>query len=212
MINQKLEEKLEDVDIISDFDKTMIKEESPYIQIINSLKCTENNFFGSTKKVITAYLKYNHTKDLSFFYSIFRGCPREIIEDTSNKLKQNEEWEKLIEKINPSRVGIVSRNNHDIISKYLEKIKGNGFPDIEIIAANKPETEEGFYTGNVELVVDNKNLIDFIKKKDYICGSNEKRILDNLDLYFKKAGEGLYICSRKQFWSLNGKTKNLTGR
>jgi hypothetical protein len=188
-----LEEKIKEVNVLTDFDETMIENQSHYTQIYIYLK-TKNFYaihFGS--KLLWRLIKYKKTGDLSFFYSIFEGCPVEVLDKTVKKLKQNEEWNNLIEKLKPEKIGIVSRNNQRIILNYLTNLKEKP-AEIIITAANVPETKDGFYTGRVKLNVKNENLIDFVKKKEYICSEEEKKILENYeDINFEKVTSGLYI-------------------
>jgi len=175
----------------------MIKEQSPYLQLYSYYSSLENfhkrvNF---TKKVIQGFYYYNITEDGSIFYSLLKGCPVEVIDDVINKCHQNKKWDLLIEKLGQPRVGIISRNNVKIITDYLDKFEQP--TEIDIISANIPEIKNGIYTGKVKIIVGNKDLENFVRKKDYIC-KEERKFLDDTEFTSKKMGYGLWICSKKK--------------
>lgn len=195
MLSEILKNKICSVDILTDFDEVMIKEQSMYMQLhayfsFLSLrgKC---NFSG---KLIKAYKNYKRTRDVSCVYSLFAGCPVEIIEEIVPRIKQNSRWSNLIQKLNVKRVGIISRNSVRIISKYLNFAK-ESFRDIDlrIVVTNEPEIERGIYTGRVKLFVNNDNLKDFVYDKGYICGKDEKRILESQGFAQPSFENGLFI-------------------
>lgn len=196
LINRGTE--IEDSDILTDFDGTMIKEESEYMEILAYfLKNSHHATF--LKDVIKEYIDYKKTQDVSQFYSLFKGCPVEILDNIVKHVHQDEEWNELIEKIGVKKVGIISRNNGRVISKYLDRLN---FPyaEINLVAANNPEIKDGIYTGKVEMIVDNKNLADFIGKKEYICKAEEKRIIEKSGIDCKRLKGGLYICKKRKLF------------
>lgn len=199
MLTNELKSKIEKVDFLTDFDRCMIKEESPSKQVFAYFLylhgCIRMNFI---KESIEKYRDYKKNGDVRIFYSLFSGCPVEIIDKTVDRYKQNRKWNRLVEKL---KIGIVSRNSYGIISKYLnlnsKKLKEQN-SEINIVAANNPEIKNNVYTGNVELIVNNCDLVSYVKEKDYICGDDEKKILENSGIHFMKMGNGLYICSKKK--------------
>jgi phosphoserine phosphatase len=200
MLNEKLESRIKEVDILTDFDGTMIKNESQYLQVYAYLVYSiGNNHSNLIKKVMKGHINYKKNKDVSVFYSVLKGCPTDILDNIVSRCKQNEKWNTLLTKLNPKKVGIVSRNNGRFILKYLDMQKNQSW-EINITAANKPEIENDIYTGEVEVIVNNNNLIDFIRKKDYICGKDEIKILEKFGVYSKKTDTGLYICSNKKIF------------
>jgi len=200
----ELERRIEDVDILTDFDETIIKENSYYLQYFAYLSYLIYNLkLGKFAENLLKSIKIRNEfkKDENFFalYSIFEGCPVEVLDKTVKRLNQNEEWENLIEKLNLEKIGVVSRNNYRIIHNYLKNLKEKQ-TKINIVAANILKIKENFYTGEVKINVNNKNLIDFVKKKEYVCGEDEKRILENYNgLNFEKMKFGLYVFYKKSF-------------
>ena len=149
------------------------------------------NFFG---RLTEAYKNYKRTGDVSFVYSLFEGCPVEIKEGIVPRLKQNSKWSNLIHKLNVKSVGVISRNSFRFVSKYLNFVKDSfAGMDLRIIAANEPEIESGIYTGKVKLFVNNDNLKDFVYGKCYICGKDEKRILESQGFAQQSSENGLFI-------------------
>jgi hypothetical protein len=200
MLNETLGAKVREVDILTDFDGTMIKEESQYLQVYAYLLYSlGNNCSDLIKKVFRGYRDYKKNKDVSVFYSVLKGCPVNILDDIVFKCKKNEKWEKLLVKLKPQKIGIVSRNNNKFILKYLDTQKNQSWT-INITAANKPEIKDEIYTSKVEIIVDDSNLIDFVREKDYICGKDEIKILENFGVYPKKTDTGLYICSKEKIF------------
>lgn len=212
MLSKKLEEKIEktdvltrgdfdkikEVDILTDFDKTMIKEQSAYVQIFSYINYLfKQHSYRDLKNVGIEILHYGISKDIKNFFSLFKGCPIEVIDKSTNELRQKDEWFNFIDGLNPEKIGIVSQNNKRFIEKYLNKIK---LPyKIKVKRANIPEIKNGIYTGNAKIYVNNNNLVNFVKGKDYICGRYEKKILENHgDLNFEKVASGLYICYKRK--------------
>ncbi len=191
MLTDEIESATEKVDILTDFDEVMINGHSKYKQIFARLLClsvTDNIKF--IEKVKENHIKYMETGDVRFFYELFEGCPVEELDKVANRLRKNKRWHRLF---NGKKVGIVSRNNRRIISKYLSL---NSI-DVDIVAANEPEIIGEVYTGKVELVVNNNNLIDFVERKDYICGDEEREILDGFGIGSINLDKGIYLCSKK---------------
>ena len=151
-----------------------------------------------TKKLIKGFYCYNVTKDVGIFYSLLKGCPVEVLNEIVNKFHKNKGWDLLIEELGHPKVGIVSRNHLKIITDYLDKFEQP--TEIDVIAANMPETKNGIYTGKVKIIVDNKNLESFVRKKDYIC--REERKLFNYEFTSKKVGHGLWICSKRKIFEI----------
>lgn len=195
MLSERLKDRINSVDVLTDFDEVIIKEQSIYMQLhayFSFLSLREKWSFS--RKLIEAYQDYKRTEDVSFAYSLLAGCPVSIIDGIVPYLKQNQKWRDLINRLNVKKVGIISRNNAGIISKYLDFAR-ECFADVdlEIVAANEPEIEEGIYTGRVELSVSNNNLEDFVYDKGYICGIDEKRILEPQGFNFSCCGNGLFM-------------------
>ena len=155
------------------------------------------------KESIKKYKDYKESGNVSIFYSLFAGCPVEVLDKTVEKYNQNKYWDELIDKENFRKIGIISRNNYRIILKYLnlnsEKFKEQN-SEINIVATNKPEIENNVYIGNVKLIVNNSDLVDYVKEKDYICSSDEKKILENSGIHSIKIGNGLYICRKRRYF------------
>lgn len=189
-IFSEIEEKMKEVDILTDFDGTMIKEDSVSMQIYTYFFYKKDNHIGFIKNILKGYIN----KDIHCFYSLFNGCPIEIIDNIVKKFHQNERWEKLIEELKPKRIGTISRNNKRIILKHLDNLQDK---NINLIAANKPEINNNLYTGKAEVIVDNKRLIDLIKGKEYICAREERNILKEFGVYSTKLDKNLYICIKK---------------
>lgn len=191
-------DKIKEVDILTDFDRTMIKEQSAYIQI-NAYRSYLHGYkkIGFIMTSIKGHNNYKKTGDVSFFYSLFEGCPVKVIDQSTERLRQKDEWLEFIDRLNPEKIGIVSQNNKRFIEKYLNKIK---LPyEIKVERANIPEIKNGIYTGNAKVYVNNRSLINFIEGKDYICGKYEKKILENhRNLNFEKVASGLYICYKRK--------------
>lgn len=199
MLTDKLKEDIGRVDILSDFDEVMVKGQNAYrevfayflyLPILEKIKFME--------KARRKYFEYMKTGNVRTFYEMFEGCPVEVVDKVVPNFKQNEKWYRLAEGL---KVGVVSRNNRRLILKYIishlsefekQHIKA------DIIATNEPEIAGNVYTGNVEIKVNNNNLIDFVREKDYICGDDEKRILEHFGVNSLKAGDGLYICSKQK--------------
>jgi len=210
MLTDKLKSTIEEVDILTDFDNTMIKEQSFYKQILAYFLYLNNfdrlSFLG---KLIKNYGKCR-TKDVHFFYSMFAGCPVEVVDKTVYKCTQNMYWDELIDKLGVGSIGIVSRSNQRLISKYLNLKFEEQYIEMNIVAANKPEIKDNVYTGDVKLIVTNDNLIDFVREKDYICGREEKKILESFGdsgIYIIDIGHSLYISTKRKFF-FNKSLKN----
>lgn len=199
-IQKSIEEKIEDADILTDFDGTMIREESQYLEILAYFLFRDHNHIKFVKEVAKEYLDYKRTKNVSGFYSLFKGCPVEVLDKVARKLSQKEEWDELIEKEKPEKVGVLSRNNWRIISEYLSQLN---YPSskINIAVANIPEIENGIYTGKSKISVGNENLAFLIGKKEYICKEEEKRIIEKSDDFnCKRLKGGLYICKKRKIF------------
>ncbi|MAG50752.1 hypothetical protein CL621_03910 [archaeon] len=209
MLTDKLKENIARVDILSDFDEVMIKGQSAYKEVLTyfwSLPIVDNIKFIERAK--EKYFEYIETGDVRAFYELLSGCQVKVLDRVANKLKKNKRWHNLV---GNTKVGIVSRNNRRIILKYL---KLNSI-DAEIIAANEPEILGDIYTGNVDIIVNNDKLVDFVKEKDYICGDEEKEILEGFGIDSIKLDKGIYICSNQKDFKENyyimqsdGKFKN----
>jgi hypothetical protein len=198
-IPRSIEEKIEDADILTDFDGTMIREESQYLEILAYFLFRGHSHIKFVKEVAKEYLDYKRTKNVSGFYSLFKGCPVEVLDKVARKLSQNEEWDELIEKEKPEKIGVLSRNNWRIISEYLNRLN---YPSgkINIAAANIPEIENGIYTGKSKISVNNANLASLIGKKEYICREEEKRIVEKSGINCKRLKGGLYICKKRRLF------------
>ncbi len=202
MLIDKIRKEIEKVDILTDFDEVMIKGQSPYVQIFAYFLHLDNHDrISLIKRLVKSHKDYKKDKDVSTFYSILAGCPVEVIDKTVSKYKQNKRWDKVINKLNLGKVGVISRNNDRIIVRYLNLKKlEESFIETRVIAANNPEIKDDIYTGNVELIVNNDNLVDFVKEKDYICGREEKEILENSGINSIKIDNGLYICTKQKIF------------
>ncbi|VVB83279.1 Uncharacterised protein [uncultured archaeon] len=197
-IQKSIEEKIEDADILTDFDGTMIREESQYLEILAYFLFKDHNHIKFVKEVAKEYLDYKKNKDVSGFYSLFKGCPVKVLDKVVKRLSQNEEWDELIKKEKPGNVGVLSRNNWRIISGYLNQLN---YPSgkITIAAANIPEIENGIYTGKSKISVSNENLAFLIGKKEYICKEEERKIIGG-DFNCKRLKGGIYICKKKRIF------------
>ncbi len=192
-------DKIEDMDMLTDFDGTMIIERSPYIQTFNYISYLwEQHSYKNLRKVIIKILRYEISKDIRNFFYLFEECPIEVIDKSTDKLRQNDEWLNVIERLKPEKIGIVSRNNRGFIKRYLDTKELSD--KVKIIVANVPEIKNGIYTGNVKLYVNNGNIRDIIGKKEYICGKEEMKILKNFEMFSKNLKRGLYICSKKRIF------------
>jgi len=91
-------------------------------------------------------------------------------------------------------VGVVSRNNARIVSKYLDLAK-DLFEDIKVdlVLANELEIQDNKYTGKGEILVNNSNLGELIQDKLYICGRDEKRILESQGFPPPSFEKGLFM-------------------
>ncbi len=197
MLNLEQIERIKNVDILTDFDKTLIKEQTPYLEVLSYYSFLQGfgkklNFAG---KLIKKYLEYKIGRHVSSFYSLFKGCPVEVCEKVTDRFHDNQWWESVIEDFGNPKVGIVSRNNFKIISSFLQN--SSNHENVNLVSANIPEIEKGVYTGNVEVLVDSNNLKDFVSEKDYICGRDEKKFLGE-GIASKKLGHGLWICAKRK--------------
>lgn len=61
-IQKSIEEKIEDADILTDFDGTMIREESQYLEILAYFLFRDHNHIKFVKEVAKEYLDYKRTK------------------------------------------------------------------------------------------------------------------------------------------------------
>lgn len=209
MLTDKLKSDIKKVDILTDFDKTMINEQSFYKQILAYFSYLRGldrlSFLG---KLMKNYEKCR-TKDVRFFYFMLKECQVKLLDEIVSGYTNNERWDELVDKLGMRSIGIVSRSNQRLISKYLNlKIGENN--NIVIVAANKPEIKDDVYTGNVELVVNNDNLIDFVEEKAYICGKDEKKILERrFGIYFLNMKHGLYISTKQKIFVSKFSPKSL---
>jgi phosphoserine phosphatase len=199
-ISKSIEERIENVDLLTDLDGTMIREESQYMEVLALMFQNYQRPFSFTKELIKGYKDYKKNDDLNGFYSLFKNCPVEVLDEITKGFTLNPKWDKSIQELKPNNIGVVSRNSTRIISKYLEQLN---YPisNIGLTAANIPEIKNGIYTGNVEIVVNNRNLADFINKKPYICGKEEKRIVEKSEgIQSERLKSGLYLCRRKKIF------------
>ena len=199
MISKSIEEKIENVDVLTDFDGTMIKEQSQYLEVLAYFFSRNQKHIRFAKEVAKEYVAYKRDNNIKGFYSLFKGCPVEILDNITAKLYQDEEWDELIEKEKPKKIGVISRNNNRIILKYLQQLD---YPSTEIVltAANIPDIKNEIYTGEAEIVIDNNNLADFIREREYICREEEKRIVEKSGIDCKRLKGGLYICKRRRIF------------
>ncbi len=190
--------KIGEAEILSDFDKTEISEESAYSEVFAYLRNRPD--ISLLKNIISTYVRYKRTGDVKDFYSLFHGCPVEVLDQIALKLHQRQEWEELMQKERIKKVGIVSRNNKRIIQKFIENPKHPGL-ELSIVAANIPEIKDGIYTGKVEVIVNNENLSTFISDKGYICRNEERRIVEKDEgIRSESKRNGFYICWRKKIF------------
>jgi len=198
-LSKEIEDKIEDVDILTDFDGTMIREESQYVEVLTYF-FHKSNKIGFVKEVLKEYQNCKKKEDIKGFYSLFKGCPVETLDRLVKVINQNKKWDNLIESLKPKKIGIISRNSERFISKYLDELDYRP-AEISLVAANIPEIAEEVYTGKVEMIVDNKNLIDFIGKKEYICDEEEREIIEKSEnIRSERLKNGLYLCSRKKIF------------
>jgi hypothetical protein len=170
------------------------------MEVLAYLFCRDNpRRIHFIKEIAKEYIDYKKTEDIRGFYALFKGCPVRVLDRIIKSLHQNEEWDELIGKLKPKKVGVVSRNNGRIISGYLERISCSDFKT-ELVVANYPEIRNSIYTGEVEIVIDNHNLAKFVGKKEYICGEDEKRVLEKSRINCKKLKGNLYICEKKRLF------------
>lgn len=195
MISKSIEERIEDVDVLTDFDGTMIKEQSQYLEVLAYFFFRNQKHIRFAKEVAKEYVDYKKNSNIRGFYSLFKGCPVETLDKIVKRLDQDEAWNELVEKLKPKKIGVISRNNNRIISEYIQQLN---YPSsrISITAANIPEIKNGVYTGEAEIIIDNNNLADFIGKREYICREEEKRIVEKSGIDCKRLKGGLYICKR----------------
>jgi len=194
----KMEKELESVDILTDFDGTMVRGETQYKEVLSYL-LKQNCPLKFLGEVFREYVQYQKTKDPSEFYKLFRGCPVEVLDKVASSIHQNEEWNKLISKLHPQEVGIASRNNKRIISHYLNSAQ-NLPSNIKIVAANEPEINQTSYTGKSDISVNFQILAEMAMKKPYICGREEKSVLEREGIYATNMGHGLYICEKSRLF------------
>jgi len=194
-------EKIRKSDILTDFDRVMIKEQSHYMQLYSYYSSLKGFYerVNFTKKLIKGFYCYNITKDVGIFYSLLKGCPVEVLNKIASKFHRNRGWDLLIEELEHPKVGIISRNHLKVITDYLDKFEQP--TKINIIAANIPEIKNNIYTGRVKINVNNKNLENFVRKKDYICGE-ERKLLNNFEFTSKKVGHRLWICSKRKIFKI----------
>jgi hypothetical protein len=183
------------VNLLTDFDEVMIKEQSMYLQLeayFSFLSLKEK--WNFTKNLVNAYKNYKKSGEASFVYSLFAECPVESLDRVVSRFTDNTRWKDFLNKLNVKRIGIVSRNNHRIISKYLDFAREflKGF-DLQIVAANKLEIEEEHYTGKLEFVVNNNDLKDLVCANTYICGRDEKKILKSSGMQPSLSEHGLFV-------------------
>ena len=157
MISKDIEGKIEDVDVLTDFDGTMIKEQSQYLEILAYFFFRNQKHIRFAKEVAKEYVDYKRNSNIKGFYSLFRGCPVEILDKIIKRLYQDEAWNELVEKLKPKKIGVISRNNNRIISEYIQQLN---YPltKVNLVAANNPEIKNGVYTGEAQIVIDNNNL------------------------------------------------------
>ena len=199
MISKDIEGKIEDVDVLTDFDGTMIKEQSQYLEVLAYFFFRNQKHIQFAKEVIKEYVDYKRNSNVQGFYSLFRGCPVEILDKIVKRLYQDEAWNGLVENLKPKKIGVISRNNKRIISEYLKQLN---YPStkINLVAANNPEIKDGVYTGEAQIIIDNNNLAEFIGKREYICREEEKRIVEKSGIDCKRFKGGLYICKRRKIF------------
>ncbi|MEK6913670.1 MAG: hypothetical protein AABW47_03290 [Nanoarchaeota archaeon] len=179
----------------SDFDKTIIIEDSilKCIKVCFSESPNQLKFVG---ELVRNYRAYQKSSDVQEVYKLFGGCPVNVLEQVTTSLHINDEWMKLVERLGLLECTILSRNIREFITKY---IKEQYLPiEIESIVANYPEIYRGFYTGRIIPTVSNENLARLVKEDMYICGEEEKRILEKSGLSAKSVKErGLFIYEKR---------------
>jgi len=205
MLDKKIRDNIKESDILTDFDEVVINGQSVYRQLFAYfLYLNDYGRMNFTGELIKNYMNYKKGGNISAFYSIFAGCPVEVVDKTVGKNRQNERWNNLINKLKLKKPGIVSRNSFRIISRDLDsgRFDKNDFK-IKIVAANEPEIVNDVYTGEVNLIVTNNNLIDFVREKDYIHGEDEKKILESFGdsgIHIIDVGHGLYIGTKQKYF------------
>ncbi|MEK6827640.1 MAG: haloacid dehalogenase-like hydrolase, partial [Nanoarchaeota archaeon] len=185
-----------EIELRSDFDGTMIEKESIPLEVLAYFFWKPKNKFSFALEIIKEYEIYKKTGNIEKVYSLFRGCPVEILENITPKLYLNDRWIKLVERLGLQEMALVSRNIKSFITKFVRE---QSLPvKIGSIIANSPEIENGVYTGRVIPRVSNANLANLVKKGIYICGEDEKRILERAGLHPKKVKEkGLFIYEKR---------------
>jgi hypothetical protein len=200
-IPEDIKEKIRNLEVLTDLDGTMIDEESQYLEAFYistfHLKHQPFSFLG---KGIRACIDYVAKNDLSSFYSLFQGCPTEFLDRVQRLIHIKKEWSDSIQKKGFQKIGILSRNNERLIQGFLEQPTYNG-PKIDLIIANRPKIINEVYNGEVEILVDNKNLADYINGIRYICGKEEKGIVTkSKGMHSERLKNGLYLCYRKKIF------------
>lgn len=106
----------------------------------------------------TNYMQFKRTKDPKFFYQTLEGLP--VMEDLSfvNRLTANQNWDKIIEKLKPKIVHVVTQDDCRVAEAYL-KTPYNKYRfkelkiEVKLLEANEALHKNGFYTGEAELNV-----------------------------------------------------------
>lgn len=205
MFDKKIKDNIKESDILTDWDGVVINGQGVYRQLFAYfLSLNDYGRMNFTGELVKNYIDYKKEGDISAFYSMFAGCPVKVIDKTVGKNRQNERWNDLIDKLKLKKPGIVSRNSFRIISRDLDsgRFDKNDFK-IKIVAANEPEIVNDVYTGEVNLIVTNDTLIDFVREKDYIHGKDEKRILESFGdsgIHIIDVGHGLYIGTKQKYF------------
>jgi hypothetical protein len=179
----------------TDFDKTMIVEDS-ILKCLKVCLSESSDRFKFARELIRGYRAYRKNLDIQEVYKLFIGSSTNVLEQVTASLHINDEWMKLTERLGLPEMTILSRNMGEFIAKYVRE---QFLPvRVESIVANYPEVDRGHYTGRIIPIVSNENLARLVKEDIYICGEDEKRILEKADLHPKSVKEkGLFIYEKR---------------
>lgn len=150
--------------VFSDVSLTMSARQLPVKWISAFLSHPDVSKLDLFLRVGKNYIQFQRTRDPKLFYQTLEGLP--FMEDLSfvERIPSNPNWDKIIQKLKPRTVFIVSQDDSRVVEAYLNS-PHNQYrfkqlnTKVKVVATNRALHENGFYTGEAEINVTPEKLV-----------------------------------------------------
>ena len=145
-------------DAFSDFDKTIITQNTPVILVIKNLTnlLKEKEFKRAVSlglKAVYSWFKCKHYDDARYFYETLEGC-KDLREHISSEVTLRKEWPELVKARGYKNIGIVTQNDSGFAKMSIKQLKNKNELDgitLSLYMANEIEVKDGRFTSNYEI-------------------------------------------------------------